>query len=138
MAFYLTSPDYLGGMQDIAALSAVCDAHGVPLLVDNAHGAYLRFLPGGSRHPIDLGAAACCDSGHKTLPVLTGGAYLHLGPKAPVQEESTVRSALALFGSTSPSYLILQSLDACNRLFPPITRHACRNAVTGWLLCVPA
>ena len=42
-------------MQDIAALSAVCDAHGVPLLVDNAHGAYLRFLPGGSRHPIDLG-----------------------------------------------------------------------------------
>ena len=65
------------------------------------HGAYLRFLPGGSRHPIDLGAAACCDSGHKTLPVLTGGAYLHLGPKAPVQEESTVRSALALFGSTS-------------------------------------
>lgn len=113
---YLTSPDYLGGMQDIAALSAVCDAHGVPLLVDNAHGAYLRFLPGGSRHPIDLGAAACCDSGHKTLPVLTGGAYLHLGPKAPVQEESTVRSVLALFGSTSPSYLILQSLDACNRL----------------------
>ena len=113
---YLTSPDYLGGMQDIAALSAVCDAHGVPLLVDNAHGAYLRFLPGGSRHPIDLGAAACCDSGHKTLPVLTGGAYLHLGPKAPVQEESTVRNALALFGSTSPSYLILQSLDACNRL----------------------
>ena len=48
--------------------------------------------------------------------MLTGGAYLHLGPKAPVQEESTVRSALALFGSTSPSYLILQSLDACNRL----------------------
>ena len=113
---YLTSPDYLGGMQDIAALSAVCDAHGVPLLVDNAHGAYLRFLPGGSRHPIDLGAAACCDSGHKTLPVLTGGAYLHLGPKAPVQEESTVRSALALFGSTSPSYLILQSLDKCNQV----------------------
>ena len=55
---YLTSPDYLGGMQDIAALSVVCDAHGVPLLVDNAHGAYLRFLPGGSRHPINLGAAA--------------------------------------------------------------------------------
>ena len=113
---YLTSPDYLGGMQDIAALAKVCDAHGVPLLVDNAHGAYLNFLVGGSRHPIALGAAMCCDSGHKTLPVLTGGAYLHLGPKAPVQEETAVRNALALFGSTSPSYLILQSLDACNRL----------------------
>ena len=115
-AVYLTSPDYLGGMADLSALAPICHRHGVPLLVDNAHGAYLRFLPGGSRHPIDLGAAACCDSGHKTLPVLTGGAYLHLGPKAPVQEESTVRNALALFGSTSPSYLILQSLDACNRL----------------------
>ena len=129
---YLTSPDYLGGMQDIAALSAVCDAHGAPLLVDNAHGAYLRFLPGGSRHPIDLGAAACCDSGHKTLPVLTGGAYLHLGPKAPVREESTVRSALALFGSTSPSYLILQSLDACNRLLSTdYQRPCCRIHIQG-------
>lgn len=57
----------------------------------------------------------CCDSGHKTLPVLTGGAYLHLGPDAPVCDEAAVRSALALFGSTSPSYLILQSLDGCNR-----------------------
>ena len=57
----------------------------------------------------------CCDSAHKTLPVVTGGAYLHLGENAPVQEEAAVRGALALFGSTSPSYLILQSLDACNR-----------------------
>ena len=56
----------------------------------------------------------CCDSAHKTLPVVTGGAYLHLGENAPVQEEAAVRGALALFGSTSPSYLILQSLDACN------------------------
>ncbi len=56
----------------------------------------------------------CCDSGHKTLPVLTGGAYLHLGPDAPVQDEATVRNTLNLFGSTSPSYLILQSLDQCN------------------------
>ena len=112
---YVTSPDYLGGVQDIAALSAVCKAQGVPLLVDNAHGAYLRFLPG-QRHPIALGAAMCCDSAHKTLPVVTGGAYLHLGQNAPVQEEAAVRGALALFGSTSPSYLILQSLDQCNRL----------------------
>ena len=111
---YVTSPDYLGGVQDIAGLAAVCKKKNVPLLVDNAHGAYLHFLPDGSRHPIALGAAMCCDSGHKTLSVVTGGAYLHLGPDAPVQEESAVRSALALFGSTSPSYLILQSLDMCN------------------------
>ena len=111
---YLTSPDYLGGRQNIAALAMVCKENGVPLLVDNAHGAYLRFLPGGSQHPIALGAAMCCDSAHKTLPAVTGGAYLHLGPDAPIQDEAAVRGALALFGSTSPSYLILQSLDACN------------------------
>ena len=128
---YVTSPDYLGGVQDIAALSAVCAEQGVPLLVDNAHGAYLHFLPEGSRHPIRLGAAMCCDSGHKTLPVVTGGAYLHLGPRAPVQSETAVRNALALFGSTSPSYLILQSLDACNRMldgeYPRQVAECCRR-----------
>ena len=113
---YITSPDYLGGVQDIAALAEVCKDFDVPLLVDNAHGAYLRFLPQGGQHPIALGAAMCCDSGHKTLPVVTGGAYLHLGKNAPVQDEAAVRNALALFGSTSPSYLILQSLDKCNQI----------------------
>jgi len=110
---YLTSPDYLGFVQNIAGLAAVCHAHGLPLLVDNAHGAYLHFLKEGSRHPIQLGADFCCDSAHKTLPVLTGGAYLHLGSSVQA-DESAVRNALALFGSTSPSYLILQSLDAAN------------------------
>ena len=112
---YVTSPDYLGGVQDIPALAAVCRAQGVPLLVDNAHGAYLRFLPQNC-HPIAQGAAMCCDSAHKTLSVVTGGAYLHLAHDAPVQDEAAVRGALALFGSTSPSYLILQSLDACNAM----------------------
>lgn len=113
MAVYVTSPDYLGGMLNIAALSAVCRAHGIPLLVDNAHGAYLKFLPL-SRHPLDLGASLCCDSAHKTLPVLTGGAYLHIGKDAPAPYEADARESLALFGSSSPSYLILQSLDICN------------------------
>ena len=112
-AVYLTSPDYLGGVQDVAALAPLCHARGVPLLVDNAHGAYLRFLPGGSRHPIDLGADLCCDSAHKTLPVLTGGAYLHAGHGMLRPDPAAVRGAMCLFGSTSPSYLILQSLDLC-------------------------
>ena len=108
----VTSPDYLGGMQDIRSLSEVCHARGVPLLVDNAHGACLRFLPE-SRHPLDLGADMCCDSAHKTLPVLTGGAYLHIA-KAAGRFAGGARDAMALFGSTSPSYLIMQSLDLCN------------------------
>ena len=113
-AVYLTSPDYLGGMAEIPALAQVCHPHGTLLLVDNAHGAYLRFLQP-SLHPLDLGADLCCDSAHKTLPVLTGGAYLHLSPTAPAQLAPLAKSALGLFGSTSPSYLTLASLDLCNR-----------------------
>ena len=111
-AVYLTSPDYLGNMPDVAAIARVCRAHGVLLLVDNAHGAYLHFLPQ-PLHPMDLGADMCCDSAHKTLPVLTGGAYLHLSEHLPIAH-AQVKEALALFGSTSPSYLILQSLDLAN------------------------
>lgn len=112
-AVYLTSPDYLGNTVDIAAAAEVCHKHGVLLLVDNAHGAYLKFLPE-SLHPIDLGADICCDSAHKTLPALTGAAYLHLSEKMDRELGAQVKNALMLFGSTSPSYLILQSLDAVN------------------------
>ena len=113
-AIYITSPDYLGGMTDIAAISQICRKNNMLLLVDNAHGAYLKFLPE-SKHPIDLGADMCCDSAHKTLPVLTGGAYLHISDKADSFFKDHAKSALSLFGSTSPSYLILQSLDVANR-----------------------
>lgn len=113
-AVYLTSPDYLGGMADISALAEVCRKHGTLLAVDNAHGAYLRFLEP-SCHPLDLGADLCCDSAHKTLPVLTGGAYLHISRAAPASLWESAKTAMAMFGSTSPSYLTLASLDLCNR-----------------------
>lgn len=111
-AVYITSPDYLGNIADIKALSVVCRKFGLPLIVDNAHGAYLAFCEP-SMHPIALGADMCCDSAHKTLPVLTGGAYLHISGSFDVDKHD-VRNALSLFASTSPSYLVLQSLDLCN------------------------
>ncbi len=114
-AVYLTSPDYLGGQSDVAGIAAVCKTAGVPLLVDNAHGAHLKFLPGprgySDGHPITLGASMCCDSAHKTLPALTGAAYLH--SNLPVSRQQ-IKDAMAMFGSTSPSYLILSSLDRLN------------------------
>ena len=125
---YLTSPDYLGGTLDIGALSDVCHARDIPLLVDNAHGAYLKFLPERA-HPMELGADLCCDSAHKTLPVLTGGAYLHVNRRANPAFAEGAKRALALFGSTSPSYLILQSLDCANRALAgdfPAQLAACR------------
>lgn len=111
-AVYVTTPDYLGNTLDIAAIAQVCRARDVLLLVDNAHGAYLRFLPE-DRHPITLGADLCCDSAHKTLSVLTGGAYLHVS-SAVAELGDEAEHAMSLFASTSPSYLILQSLDGIN------------------------
>ena len=110
---YITSPDYLGNIQDISGLSGVCREYDLPLAVDNAHGAYLNFLQE-PLHPMQLGADICCDSAHKTLPVLTGGAYLHIAKQASDFSIERIPRAMALFGSTSPSYLILQSLDYCN------------------------
>lgn len=113
VAIYLTNPDYLGNLVDIASIAEVCHKNGVLLTVDNAHGAYLKFLPQ-SLHPLDLGADLCCDSAHKTLPVLTGGAYLHISERFPENIGTQAKNAMAIFGSTSPSYLILQSLDQAN------------------------
>lgn len=111
-AVYVTSPDYLGNILDIRSIADVCDENEIPLIVDNAHGAYLHFLAE-KAHPIDEGASMCADSAHKTLPVLTGGAYLHISEKA-AHYADYAENMLSLFASTSPSYLILQSLDICN------------------------
>ena len=109
-AVYLTSPDYLGNMLDIKSIAEGVHKFDIPLLVDNAHGAYLNFLED-NLHPLYLGADICCDSAHKTLPVLTGGAYLHIGNEKYIADS---KGALSLFCSTSPSYLILASLDLAN------------------------
>lgn len=114
-AVYLTNPDYLGNLLDIQSLASVCKKHNVLLAIDNAHGAYLRFLEP-SLHPIDLGADLCCDSAHKTLPVLTGGAYLHLSDSLNQVWKNDVKHFMEYFSSTSPSYLIMASLDATNEV----------------------
>ena len=114
-AVYLTNPDYLGNLLDIQSLANVCKKHNVLLAIDNAHGAYLRFLEP-SLHPIDLGADLCCDSAHKTLPVLTGGAYLHLSDSLNQVWANDIKYFMEYFSSTSPSYLIMASLDAANEV----------------------
>jgi len=113
MGVFLTSPDYLGQQTDLRAAAEVCRRHETPLLVDNAHGAYLKFLSP-DRHPLTQGADACCDSAHKTLSCLTGAAYLHLAGHAPENWKEQAEEAMSLFASTSPNWLILQSLDRMN------------------------
>ena len=108
-AIYLTSPDYFGVLSNIEAFAKLAHEHGAKLLVDNAHGAHLHFTPI-EMHPIALGADMCADSLHKSLPVLTGGALLHL---IDGDLRETAKQKMRLFGSTSPSYLIMLSADKC-------------------------
>ena len=127
-AVYLTNPDYLGNLLDIKSLASVCKKHNVLLAIDNAHGAYLRFLEP-SLHPIDLGADLCCDSAHKTLPVLTGGAYLHLSDSLNQVWKNDVKHFMEYFSSTSPSYLIMASLDATNEVLDTTFRNSLSECI---------
>lgn len=106
---YVTSPDYTGHITDIKRLGALCRKFNARLLVDNAHGAHLPFFEE-NFHPIALGADLCCDSAHKMLPALTGAAMLHTSRE---EYSDKLKQAMSLFASTSPSYLILESLDRC-------------------------
>ena len=114
VAFFLTSPTYLGYMSEIEQIADVCHKNEALLIVDNAHGAYLKFMDD-AKHPLEQNADMVCDSAHKTLPVLTGGAYLHFGKRAPKFLVENAQFALSLFASTSPSYLTLASLDYANK-----------------------
>jgi arginine/lysine/ornithine decarboxylase len=113
-AVFVTAIDYYGGECDIESIAEVCNRKNIPLLADNAHGAYKVFT---KNHPVAQGAWLACDSAHKTLPALTGAAYLHVSEQArfPVADiRKSLKQALAMFGTSSPSYLILRSLDLCN------------------------
>jgi arginine/lysine/ornithine decarboxylase len=120
---YITSPDYFGRFEDIKTLADLTHTHGKVLVVDNAHGAYLKFLHEDfGIHPCECGADLVCDSAHKTLPVLTGGAYLHICNPRFLQ---SYKEVMKIFASTSPSYLILASLDYANKYLsePTVTRR---------------
>lgn len=106
-AVILTSPTYYGILSDIEGIAEVVHAHGAWLLVDEAHGAHLPFLRG-YHSAVSQGADMAVCSMHKTLPTLGQAALLHANEKVPA---FTVRRATALFGTSSPSYNVMASMD---------------------------
>ena len=110
----LTSPTYEGVLSDIASIAAICHAHNVPLLVDEAHGAH--YLPFAARYGWQGGAVAAgadlvVQSAHKTLPSLTQTAFLQLN--GGLADPDEVERQLDVFETSSPSYPLLVSLDGC-------------------------
>ena len=98
----LTSPTYEGVVSDVAAIARICHARGVPLFVDEAHGAHLGLsplFPGGA---LAAGADVVVQSAHKTLPSLTQTALLHI-PEGSLADENEISRQLGIFETSSPS-----------------------------------
>jgi arginine decarboxylase len=110
-AVLVVSPTYHGVCSDVAAIAALAHAAGVPLLVDEAHGAHLAFHPALPAPAAACGADVVVQSTHKTLGAMTQSAMMHVRCSGLVQQ-SRVAASLQLVQSTSPSYLLLSSLDA--------------------------
>ena len=110
----VTSPTYEGVVSDIAAISRAAHERGVPLLVDSAHGAHLGFSPGFPESAVQAGADVVVMSLHKTLPSLTQCSLLHTcGARA---DTDAVARLLSILQTSSPSYVLMASIDCCLRL----------------------
>lgn len=110
----VTSPTYEGVVSDVAAITALAHRAGVPVLVDEAHGAHLGLAPWLPSGAVAAGADLVIQSAHKTLPSLTQTALAHWS-SALVPAEELARQ-LAIFETSSPSYLLMGSLDHCYAL----------------------
>ncbi len=106
-AVVITSPTYYGVISDIEGISKACKKHGAMLIVDEAHGAHLPFHEG-FHGATRLGATLSVCSLHKTLPALGQAALITSDGTIPPEE---IRSASAVFGTSSPSYNIMASMD---------------------------
>ncbi len=113
-AVIITSPTYDGVVSDIASIAEICHRHGVPLIVDEAHGAHLGWLDGDVKSAAALGADIVIQSYHKTLPSLTQTAAAHIFGDLISPERYAWE--LSVFETSSPSYLLMASLDGCVRL----------------------
>lgn len=106
----ITSPTYEGVISDIKSISKICNAHGVRLLVDEAHGAHFPFNDYFPESAIDCGADVSVVSLHKTLPSLTQTALLLTND---LSLQSKLQTELAVFQTSSPSYVLMSSVDVC-------------------------
>jgi arginine/lysine/ornithine decarboxylase len=126
-AVFLTNPNYYGMGRSLAAIAETVHAYGIPLLVDEAHGAHFAFHSALPPTALSAGADAVVQSAHKTLPALTMGAFLHLQGRRISRWK--VRQTLAMIQTSSPSYPVMASLDLARRWMAAEGRQR-----LGWLI----
>lgn len=137
-AAVVVSPTYAGDASDIARLSRLCRQARVPLIVDEAHGAHLVAPGAVPPHAVAQGAQLSVNSLHKTLGAFTQTALLHIGEDADI-DIALLRSALNLLHTSSPSYLLLTSIDeTIRRLEADCGQSALSNIVSLRVLLTEA
>jgi arginine decarboxylase len=114
VAALIVSPTYFGAVADVASLAAVAHEHGVPLVVDEAWGAHLRFCSELPASALECGADVVLSSVHKIGGSITQSAVVHLGNSERLNE-AVLDRAVTLVESTSPNALLTASLDAARR-----------------------
>ncbi len=112
-AVFVTSPTYNGVTADLVKIAAICRSRGKILLVDEAHGAHLKFHKDLPVSAVEAGADMCVQSTHKILSALSQGSVLHV--QSDLVDINRVRRTVSMLQTTSPNYLILASLDAARR-----------------------
>lgn len=110
-AVFLTSPTYEGVVSDVALTAVIAHSHGIPLIVDEAHGAHLGLHEGLPRGALSQGADIVIHSLHKTLASLTQTALIHV--QGDIVDRERFRKSIAVFGSSSPSYVLMSAIDLC-------------------------
>lgn len=128
-AVYITSPTYDGVVSDVKAIAEAAHRNGALLIVDEAHGAHFGMHPMFPESSVRLGADLVVHSVHKTLPSLTQTALLHVN--GPLADRRAVRRMLDVYQTSSPSYVLMASIDSCvrmleeegDRLFEDLSRN---------------
>ena len=109
----ITSPTYEGVTSDIRAIARIAHRHGVPLIVDQAHGAHFGFHPAFPKSALEEGADLVIHSLHKTMPSLTQTALLHV--QGGLADREMLKRMLSVYQTSSPSYVLMASIDQCIR-----------------------
>ena len=115
-AVLITSPTYEGVVSDIRAIADAAHEYGIPLIVDEAHGAHLEFADQCHSFPksaLEYGADIVIQSLHKTLPCFTQTAILHV--KGKLVDQDRISRYLSMFQTSSPSYLFMAGMERCIR-----------------------